>query len=148
MLKMSIHPVIQAAVVLAYLYVAWLGLQRLASQHLRKKARFNWQRHVRLGTVVMVVALLGAAGGLIVAKSFWYRYLATGLHGVLGLIAAGLVLVGLVTGVYMNWKKRPRRVLPLVHGLNNLVLLGLIVALVITGLEEYGEVWEQLAKTL
>ncbi|MBU0516359.1 MAG: hypothetical protein KJ621_16480, partial [Proteobacteria bacterium] len=116
MFKMSIHPAIQAAVVLAYLYVTWLGLHRFASRHLGKATGFNWKRHVRLGTIVLVVALLGAVGGLMVAKGFWYRYLATGLHGILGLIAVPLVLVGLVTGGYMNWKKRPRRVLPLVHG--------------------------------
>jgi hypothetical protein len=131
---MYIHPALQVAMILVSLVVLWLGIKRFAARSLGKKARFNWRLHVWLGTIVLVAALLGALGGLIVARGYWSAWLATGPHGVLGLIAVPFIIFGGLTGWYMNQRKKSRRVLPLIHGLNNLVLIGLFAALVISGL--------------
>lgn len=139
-LHMYIHPALQAVVVLVSLLVLWLGIKRFAAKSLGKKVRFNWKLHVRLGMIVLIAALVGAGAGLVVARGHWSAWLATGPHGVLGLIAVFFILGGGITGWHMNRRKKQRRILPLIHGLNNLVLLGLFAALVISGLALTGQV--------
>ncbi len=138
--KMYFHPALQAAVVLTSLVVLWLGIKRFAATSLGKKTGFNWKLHVRLGAVVLVAALAGAGGGLIVARGYWSVWVYPETHPILGLIAVPFILFGGITGWYMNFRKKRRRVLPLIHGLNNLVLLGLFVALVASGLDWIGEI--------
>jgi hypothetical protein len=118
----------------------WLGIKRFAATSMGKKVAFNWKLHVRLGMVVLITALAGAAGGMIMARSYWSVWVVPEGHAILGLIAVPFIIFGGITGWYMNSRKRPRKVLPLIHGLNNLVLLGLFVALVLSGLEWIGEI--------
>jgi uncharacterized membrane protein len=57
----------------------------------------------------------------------------TGIHGKVGLVLMPFILFGLVSGLYMNRKKKQRRVLALIHGLNNLVVLILALTQVVSG---------------
>ena len=52
---------------------------------------------------------------------YWRGFLITGGHGKVALVMAPLILFGFASGLYMNIKKKQRRVLPLLHGMNNLV---------------------------
>ena len=146
MLTYSIHPIIQAAMILAMVYVWWLGSRRFLMLHLERKTKFNWRRHVRVGVVVLVVASAGLVAGLYMGKDLWYRYLASGLHGYFALVSIPLILFGLISGLYMNARKRPRRILPLIHAVNNTVLLGLFMALAVTGIGLYLELIGEMGK--
>lgn len=59
-----IHPIVQSLTAILAFYVLWLGLAQFASRHLGKKTDFKWDRHVRLGKLVVVVWALGGLGRL------------------------------------------------------------------------------------
>lgn len=118
-----IHPVIQCSAVLLALYVFFLGVQRFRSLHLKQKAKFNWKRHVTLGQIAMIGMLAGMLGGAVMAYVTWHGFLVTGTHGKVALGMLPLILFGLSSGLYMNYRKSKRKLLPLIHGLNNMVVL-------------------------
>ena len=59
------------------------------------------------------------------ARWLWQSWLVTGVHGWLGLVATGLALVGLGTGLVMERRPKGRKALPLLHGMINLGLIAL-----------------------
>lgn len=130
---LTIHPVIQLLAAALSVYVLALGLQRFAFLHFQKRAVFNWERHVVLGKIALAVFLLGMAGGLTLVRLYWHGFLITGVHGRIALVMMPLVVFGLASGLYMNVKRKRRRVLPLVHGLNNAVVLVLAFSQIYTG---------------
>jgi hypothetical protein len=119
------HPAWQVACTLLGLYVAWLGLKRLASLHLGRQTSFPRPRHILLGKFALVGLILGSMGGAIMVRWLWENWLITGAHGWLGLTVAILAVVGLITGLILERRPKPRKGLPLVHGLVNLTLLAL-----------------------
>lgn len=119
------HPVWQVVFTLLGLYVAWLGLKRLAALHLGRNTSFPRSRHILLGKITLVALILGAAGGAIMVRWLWQGWLVTGVHGWLGMVVIGLALIGLASGLVLERRPRTRRALPLVHGLTNLSLLAL-----------------------
>jgi len=64
----------------------------------------------------------------------WQGFFITGIHGVIGLLMIPFVIFGIISGVYMNYKKEKNPVFPFIHGLNNLVILIFALIQVITGL--------------
>lgn len=120
-----IHPAWQVAFTLLGLYVAWLGIKRLGSLHLGRKTSFPRSRHILLGKLALVGLILGTGGGIIMVRWLWQSWLVTGVHGWLGLVVAGLALVGLGTGLVMERRPKGRKALPLLHGMVNLSLIAL-----------------------
>jgi nitric oxide reductase large subunit len=132
-----IHPIIQLSALLLALYVFYLGIQRFRFFHLHQKAVFRWKRHVALGEIALGVLLAGMLGGLAMVYVYWHGFLITGIHGKVALVMVPFIIFGLVSGLYMNHKKRKRRILPFVHGLNNLVVLIMAIGQIISGLWVY-----------
>ena len=62
-------------------------------------------------------------GGRVMVYIFWNGFLITGTHGKVALVMAPFIIFGIVSGVYMNVKKKERRIFNLIHGLNNLILM-------------------------
>jgi len=120
-----LHPVIQCSATLVALYGFGLGVQRFRSLHLKQKATFNWKRHVLLGEVAMITWLIGMLGGAVMTYMTWHGFLITGTHGKVARVMLPLILFGLISGLYMNHRKKKRKLLPLIHGLNNMVVLAL-----------------------
>lgn len=136
-IKFLIHPVMQVSATTLACYVLLLGLQRFRSLHLGRPVPFNRRRHVLLGKIALTVWLVGFFGGLFIVRTTWYGYLITGLHGRVGAAMVPAVLFGLLSGLYMDYKKQKRKVLPLLHGLSNLCALVLGLAQIVTGIMVY-----------
>lgn len=90
-----------------------------------------------LGEIALGVLLAGMVGGIAIVYISWHGLFITGIHGKVALAMAPFIIFGLVSGLYMNHKKRKRRILPFVHGLNNLVVLIMALSQVITGFRVY-----------
>ncbi len=128
-----IHPIIQFFVMLLALYVFYLGLQRFRLLHLHQKVVFRWKRHVVLGEIALGVLLAGMLGGMAMVYAYWHRVIITGIHAKIALVMVPFMIFGLVSGLFMNHKKKQRRILALIHGLNNLVVLILALTQIVSG---------------
>ena len=128
-----IHPIIQSSAILMAFYAFHLGVQRFRSLHLHQKTVFRWKRHVASGAIALGSLLAGALGGMTVVKVYWHRFLITGTHGKVALALIPFVIFGLVSGLYMNRKKKQQRLLSFIHGLNNLIVLILALTQVVSG---------------
>lgn len=129
-----IHPIIQVCAIGLAWYVFYLGTQRFRFLHLHQETSFRWRRHVVLGGIALGVLLAGIAGGMTMVHMHWQGFLITGIHGDMGLfIMAPFIVFGTGTGLYMNYRKKKRRILPLIHGLNNLIVLIFAFVQVATG---------------
>jgi len=122
-----LHPVVQFLATVLAMYVIYTGLQRFRSLHLHTKATFNWKRHVSLGIPVLLLWLIGLVGGFVVTRNVWYTNFITGYHAKAAVVMCPLIVIGMVTGFYMNRVKKRRSLLPLIHGLNNTMLLLLAI---------------------
>ena len=130
---LSIHPIIQCLAILLAFHVFFLGLRRFRLVHLNHKTVFHWRKHVALGEIALGILLAGMAGGIIVVYTTWHGLFITGIHGMVALIMAPLIIFGFTTGLYMNHRKKKRRILPFIHGLNNLVVLLMAISQIISG---------------
>jgi hypothetical protein len=134
---LAIHPIIQFSALLLALYVFFLGLQRFRFLHLHHKTVFQWRQHVALGEIALGVLLAGMVEGIAIVYISWHGLFITGIHGKVALVMAPFIIFGLISGLYMNHKKRKRRILPFLHGLNNLVILIMALSQIITGFRVY-----------
>ncbi|MCK4502413.1 MAG: hypothetical protein KAU22_05215 [Desulfuromonadales bacterium] len=134
-----IHPLIQVTATLLALYVLWLGVNRFRHLHLQQKTAFRWQLHVRLGTLVLLLWLVGMVVGLVVAKQNWHGILITGTHGNRLFLILPLILFSLVSGLYMEKRKRRRIMLPFIHGSSNILLVIMVLLQAISGWQVYKE---------
>jgi hypothetical protein len=119
------HPAWQVSFTLLGLYVAWLGLKRLASLHLGRKTAFPRGRHILLGKLALGGLVLGALGGAVMVRWMWRNWLVTGAHGWLGAAVVILALFGLAAGLVLERNPGKSKALPLAHGLANLTALAL-----------------------
>ncbi|MGD8564002.1 MAG: hypothetical protein PVG03_15785 [Desulfarculaceae bacterium] len=118
-----LHPIWQVAATLAAAWALWLGLARLGSLHLGRKAVFRRRWHILAGKAALAGWILGVLGGIAMARLTWHGFFITGAHAYVGLGMLPLMLFGLLSGLYMEKKPALRKVLPLLHGLNNAALL-------------------------
>ena len=132
-----VHPLIQLLATVMAFYVLLLGVGRFRRLHLQQKAAFNWQLHIRLGTVVLLIWLAGLFFGLLMVKLYWHGILITGDHGKRAFLILPLILVGLATGWYMHKRKKKRIILPLIHGSVNLLLFIVVVMHAYSGWQVY-----------
>ena len=128
-----LHPLFQLSAIILGWYTLYLGVQRFRILHLHQKVRFQWSRHVTLGLISLVTLLAGMGVGMLMVYTHWQGFLMTGTHGKVAMVMAPMILFGLITGLVMNVKKKPRQVLPLIHGINNLILLLLALSQAVTG---------------
>ncbi len=105
--------------------------------HLQQKSRFQWKRHVRLGTLAMLGLILATLLGIIMTKITWHTNFITGNHAGRVFIILPLTLFALASGWYMHLKKMKRRLLPLIHGCCNLMLTILMLMQIINGWRIY-----------
>jgi hypothetical protein len=118
-----IHPIIQSLAILLGIYVLYLGTGRFRFLHLHQKTVFPWKRHVVLGIICLIAWLGGMLGGMLVVRRAWGVMLQSGPHAQFALCMVPLILFGLISGLFMNSRKKKRTVLPLLHGINNVLLL-------------------------
>ena len=130
---LSIHPIIMFVSTLLALYVFVLSIQRFRFLHLKQKAAFNWKRHVIFGEIVMITWLGGMLGGIAISYVTWHGFLITGTHGKVAMVMLPLILFGLFSGLYLNYRKGKRKLLPIIHGINNFVVLILALYQIISG---------------
>ena len=130
-----IHPIVQALTALLALYVLRLGLSRFASRHLGKTTVFQWNRHVMLGRVVVVVWALGAIGGLTMTYLTYGKLYTESLHFKIGIAILLVLLITFHTGTRLNRRRNQSNILPVVHLVNNILLLVLVGIQVVTGLD-------------
>ena len=128
-----IHPIVQFLAILLALYVFYLGLRRFRFLHLHHKVVFRWKRHVALGGIALGVLLAGMLGGMAVVYIYRHGVFLTGIHGEVALVMVPFMIFGLVSGLYMNRKKKRRRILPFIHGLNNLAVLVMALSQIVSG---------------
>jgi len=119
------HPVLMTLATLTGVYAAYLGMERFLSRHLGMRTQFLWGRHVAVGRLALLLWLLGFFGGLIMARWAWQVNFVTGDHYETAFSMMPLLLVGGITGIYMDRRKAPRTLLPLLHGVCNLLLVGM-----------------------
>ena len=118
-----IHPILQTLATILAIYVLVIGITRFQTLHLGKKKPFNRPRHILLGKIAMIALLIGIIGGLAVTFYNWRGFFITGTHGKTGIFLAPLILFGLITGYYMDKKKKKRKLLPLIHGIAGLIVI-------------------------
>lgn len=128
-----IHPTVQFLIFILACYVLYLGLQRFFGLHLKQTVTFLWKRHVVLGLVALATFLVGMAGGILMVFTYWRSYFITGLHAKVALVLLPLISFGIISGLYMNSKKRRRKWLPLLHGANNCIVFILSIIQIVTG---------------
>ena len=133
MVVLFIHPTVQFLTIILACYVLHLGLQRFRSLHLKRNVSFRWKRHVVLGLVALATFLAGMVGGIVMVYTFWRSYLITGLHAKVALVLLPLISFGMLSGLYMNSKKRKRKWLPILHAANNSIVLFLSMTQIVTG---------------
>jgi len=129
-----IHPIVQSLTAVLALYVLWLGLSRFASRHLGRRTVFQWNRHVMLGKVVVVVWALGAFGGTIMTYMAYGRIFTESLHFRIGILILAVLLVTWLTGTRLNRRREQSNILPVVHLVNNVILLILVAIQAVTGI--------------
>ncbi len=127
------HPVLQVIATMFGVYAGYLGMERFLSQHLGKRTQFLWLRHVMVGRVAVILWMLGLIGGLTVARLKWQVNFVTGAHYKTAFAMVPFLVVGALTGIYMDKRKAKRTLLPLLHGACNLVALAMALYQVRTG---------------
>ena len=117
-----IHPILQTAALLLATYVLYMGYCRFCFQHLKKKAFFNWKRHVLLGKVTVWLWLVGLALGVYGPATTWGTVGLTGPHYTIGVAMLPFLLFSLLTGYILQKPsgKKPR--MALAHGTANAIL--------------------------
>lgn len=132
-----LHPIIQLAATLLTFYVLILGVARFRRLHLKQNVLFQWQRHVKLGTIALLMLLFGAPLGLLMVKVSWHGFFITGSHGRRLFVILPLIVTGLLSGWYMNKRKKRRVLLPLIHGGVNVLLVVLLALQAFSGWQIY-----------
>lgn len=73
-----VHPLMQVCAAVLGVWAMWQGLKRVAML-LGKKTLFPWKQHVKLGTLALVLWILGALGFYVTLDLFGSTHI-TGLH--------------------------------------------------------------------
>ena len=121
-----VHPVVQAIALLPGLLALCQGIQRVAMNHFKMRLVFPWKAHVRWGSVAMLLWIAGAFGFYVTHEVFGETHI-TGIHAELAVWIIALCVVGLLSGIVMDKKKKRRFWLPVIHGFLN----GLLIVLVL-----------------
>lgn len=128
-----VHPVLQLIATVFGIYAAYLGMERFLSQHLGMRTQFLWKRHVFVGRVALVLWMLGLMGGGMVARLKWQVNFVTGAHYQIAFAMVPFMVIGVLSGIYMDRRKAKRTFLPLLHGVCNVLALLLAFLQIRTG---------------
>lgn len=129
-----VHPIIQLALIALSAYVFSLGIKRFRVLHLHQKAFFSWKEHADLGQIALFGLLAGLVGGVFISYLYWPGPFFSSLHGKVALAMTPFILLGALSGLYMNRRKQKRLLLPAIHGLSNLMVLLFSAVQLATGL--------------
>lgn len=127
------HPVLQVIATLFGIYAAYLGTERFLAQHLGMRTQFLWKRHVFMGRVALLLWMAGLVGGAMIARLKWQVNFVTGPHYQIAFLMTPFMVIGALTGIYMDRNKAKRTFLPLLHGVCNVLLLLLAFLQIRTG---------------
>lgn len=133
LLARLMHPALMVFTLLLALRVAYQGINRARFTLLKHKAAFNWKWHVKYGLVVITLWCLGMAAGSFMTNLVHGAMGITGLHRTIAFTMLPLIIFGAGSGLYMDKKKQPRKLLPILHGAANLILLALAASQLVTG---------------
>ena len=129
-----LHPIFMGLTLLLALWVAYQGINRFRFSVLKQKADFNWKAHTRYGLAVLGLWVIGMAAGSLMTYLAHGTMGITGFHRATAIAMLPFIVFGAVSGLYMDKKKRPRRILPILHGAANMILLAMAVSQSMTGL--------------
>lgn len=127
------HPLFMILALFLSFWVAWQGINRVRISLFKHRVRFNWKGHVRYGIIVMSTWFFGMIAGGIMAKLIYGEAGMTGDHRTVAMIMLPMIIFGEGSGLYMKFKKAPRKILPIFHGINNLILVLLAFMQLYTG---------------
>ena len=119
------HPIIQVIAALLGVYALVQGVRRFVSQH-GKKRLFQWKRHVKFGTITLVLWVLGSTGFYVTHTVFEVTHI-TGIHANTAWFIVGLSIFGLITGCVLNKVKNRYKKLAIIHGIFNIILFVLVL---------------------
>lgn len=128
-----VHPLLQIIATMFGIYAGYLGAERFMSQHLHMRTQFLWKRHVFVGRIALALWMIGLIGGATVARLKWQVNFVTGAHYQIAFLMVPLMVLGVLTGIYMDRKKAKRTLLPLLHGTCNMLALFLAFLQIRTG---------------
>jgi len=136
-LHLYIHPTLQLiGIIFGYISLYW-GYQRFLQAHKGKRRNFPWKDHVSYGKSAIAVWFMGIIVGLHYTKKEWSFYSITGDHFTVGMAALGIMLATLLTGYWMEWFKKKRKLLSITHGILGLLLCLLGFVQIITGVQVF-----------
>ena len=133
MLLYWLHPSWQNVATVLALIALYLAVPRILALHFGRRRVFNWKRHVRLGSVALLLWILGIAMGVLMVRLRLGAFAMTGPHAWGGLALGMLALFGYATGKRLDTAKGQHAWLPAVHGLNNTALIVLAFWQIWTG---------------
>lgn len=117
-----LHPAWQTAATALALYALLLGWRRVMSQHMGRKAGFQWKRHVLLGKIALTAWCIGAIIGIAAVRLEWGMFFLTGAHAWTGLAFIALAAFGYASGRALDRTRQRSFWLPVLHGANNALL--------------------------
>ena len=130
---LALHPVLQICTVVTVCWVFALGVKRFLQLHMKKNVVFPWRRHVFWGKTALILVVLGYLSGSAVVYTTFRVFGFTGMHHAVAEILAPLLVFGFGTGLYMDSRKKKRRVMNLLHGATNLCVLLLFAVQIFSG---------------
>ena len=129
-----LHPIFMGLTLLLALWVAYQGVNRVRFSLFKQKVAFNWKAHTKYGLAVLSLWVIGMAAGSLMTSLAHGTPGVTGFHRATAIAMLPLIVFGAVSGLYMDKKKRPRRILPILHGAANMILLAMALSQSVTGL--------------
>ncbi len=128
-----LHPAFQLLFLLLSAYVFFLGTRRFLSLHLKRKAAFPRKRHARLGIAAIAALYAGMMGGSLVVDARGLDPVMGATHGAAAAVMAVLMGLGAASGLFLYYRPKPRKKLPLAHGIANLLMLATGIVLAASG---------------
>ncbi|MBI5042898.1 MAG: DUF4079 family protein [Nitrospirae bacterium] len=132
-----IHPILQTISIIILSYVAYLGWQRYKSKFDKYRDQniiFQWNTHVRMGILFLILILLGSILGFLINKYTLERpFFDSGPHAYLGIIIVALFAIGVGMGYRLS-NGHGADNLPKLHMLVNYFGIGLVLVQILLGI--------------
>lgn len=123
---MWFHPIVQFLALFIGLYALWQGWLRVRMTVFKKKVIFPWKSHVRMGTLAMILWMIGGLGFYTTHTIFGETHI-TEIHADVAWVIFALCAFGLINGAIMDKYKKQRHWLPVIHGVANTILVAIAI---------------------
>lgn len=127
------HPLTQIFALLVGLVAFLYGFMDFLRRHCGKKILFPWKKHVRWGTLALILWMFGTISGFTLTWVGYDTIFITDEHAYVGVTIFFLAIASLFTGFIMDKYKKNRKKLPIIHGIINLILIILVLWQAVTG---------------